>query len=264
MKETQTVGLNKSEKISLWAQWCVFALFQIFCTVSLVIMISRGWLSQTLITLVSMGCLCVPWLLKLIFKVRIPLWAYIFIEVYALCPMLGHAHAFYYWISWWDTWMHFCGGVAFAMLGGFLLHLFNGKSGKCNLFVTVCFAIFFSVTVSVAWEFIEYAADSWFHTDMQKDVFVDGLYSYFLTDGSYVGSMENIQSVQINGVEMKGYFDIGLIDTMTDMIFETIGALLYGALVLVVGSKALAIQPRILQKETTPQTEPSEEQAKNI
>ena len=78
---------------------------------------------------------------------------------------------------------------------------------------------------------------------MQKDVLVNDLYSYFLSDGSVVGTLENIQSVQVNGVALEGYIDIGLIDTMTDMIFETIGAVLYCALILIGRGKILAIIP---------------------
>ena len=41
------------------------------------------------------------------------------------------------------------------------------------------------------------------------------------------GSIPNIQSVSVNGLllPVDGYIDIGLIDTMLDMLLETVGAI---------------------------------------
>ena len=42
-----------------------------------------------------------------------------------------------------------------------------------------------------------------------------------------IGSIESINSVTVNGQALEGYLDIGLIDTMGDMMIETVGAVAY-------------------------------------
>ena len=55
---------------------------------------------------------------------------------------------------------------------------------------------------------------------------INSLTSYLLGDTLGVtGSIENIQSVTVNGVQIPGYIDIGLIDSMLDMLLETLGAM---------------------------------------
>ena len=42
------------------------------------------------------------------------------------------------------------------------------------------FGFCFSITIGVFWEFIEFSMDTLFHTDMQKDVFLDSVSSILL------------------------------------------------------------------------------------
>lgn len=92
----------------------------------------------------------------------------------------------------------------------------------CELFVL------FSISVSALWEFYEYGMDRWFGTDMQRDTLVTAIHSYDLGDAAgVIGSIDQIDSVIVNGVALEGYIDIGLIDTMGDMMIETAGAVVY-------------------------------------
>ena len=94
--------------------------------------------------------------------------------------------------------------------------------------MTAIFALCFSMAVSVIWEFCEYSADRFLGMDMQDDVVVDHINSYLLDDGIGVaGSIENIEEVIVNGQKLPvvGYIDIGLNDTVWDMMLETVGAI---------------------------------------
>ena len=97
--------------------------------------------------------------------------------------------------------LHFCGGVVFAMFGYYVVDLMN--KGNNTLLASISFAICFSVLVSVVWEFYEFGCDTFFHTDMQRDTLVNG------------------------------NLDIGLMDTMRDMLFETGGAIVFGIYALI-------------------------------
>ena len=90
------------------------------------------------------------------------------------------------------------------------------------------FALCFSVAIAVLWEFCEFGADTFLGMDMQDDTVIHGLTSYLLGDSlGMTGSIPNIQSVSVNGLllPVDGYIDIGLIDTMLDMLLETMGAI---------------------------------------
>ena len=82
-----------------------------------------------------------------------------------------------------------------------------------------------TITVSALWEFAEYGSDMLLGTDSQNDTYINGIHSYFLgKTAGQLGSIDGISQVVVNGMELPGYVDIGLIDTMGDMLIETLGA----------------------------------------
>ena len=133
----------------------------------------------------------------------------------------------------WDTILHTTNGFLMAAIGFCLIDFFN-RSEKFSiqmspLSVTLV-AFCFSMTTAVIWEFFEFSMDWFFHTDMQKDWIIHDIYSVTLNP-----EMKNIpihipvESVLINGKDLGvgGYLDIGLIDTMKDMIVNFIGAVVF-------------------------------------
>ena len=84
----------------------------------------------------------------------------------------------------------------------------------------------FSIAIAVLWECCEFGADTFLGMDMQDDTVIHSLTSYLLGESPGVtGSIENIQSVTVNGIVLPGYIDIGLIDSMLDMLLETLGSI---------------------------------------
>ncbi len=152
---------------------------------------------------------------------------YLYTLVYALGPMLGHSLHLYYLIPGWDKFLHISGGIIFALVGIVICGLMlKGDSSKRVL--TAVFALCFSMAVSVAWEFYEFGGDRLFGTDMQNDSIVTQIHSFTLNEAiGEVGSLQDIRSVTVNGEVMpwSGYLDLGLTDTMMDMLLETLGAL---------------------------------------
>ena len=130
----------------------------------------------------------------------------------------------YYTVPVWDKLLHISGGVMFAILGAYFFDLL-AKNKELPAVRTV-FALCFSMAIAVLWEFCEFGADIFLGMDMQDDTVVYSLTSYLLGNTLGVtGSIENIQSVVVNGVALPGYIDIGLIDSMLDMLLETLGAM---------------------------------------
>lgn len=166
-----------------------------------------------------------PMLAERIFAWHICLPMYLFTLIYAIGPMLGHCWKLYYMLPWWDKLLHTSAGVIFAILGAYLFDLLAQE--KQQPIARILFAFCFSVTVSVLWEFVEFGADTFLGMDMQNDRVVNGFTSYLLgqTLGT-TGSIHNIHSVVVNGIALPGYIDIGLHDSMLDMLLESLGALI--------------------------------------
>ncbi len=151
---------------------------------------------------------------------------YLLCLFYALGPMLGQTYRLYYSTVWWDKLLHFMGGLTFALVGSQLPALLS--PGEKNLALEIFCAFFFSVALAALWEFFEYGMDQFFAMDMQQDRFVSVLHSYRLGPSlGELGHLESIQSVTVNGQSLPGYLDIGLHDTMGDMLQESLGALLF-------------------------------------
>ena len=159
------------------------------------------------------------------FRCSLCLPVYIFALLYAVGPMMGQCWLFYYTISWWDNLLHACGGVMFAIVGAYFFERLTRR--KDHILAEALFALCFSVAIAALWEFAEFGADFVLGMETQDDTMITHLTSYLLGDSAGItGSIGNIQSVIVNGVPLPGYIDIGLIDTMTDMILESLGALI--------------------------------------
>lgn len=202
-------------------------------------MIIKHDLPNVVMSVSSMAFVLIPLLLGKIFHINMGIPLFTFCTLYAIGPLLGDVYKLYYLTTWWDDLLHFSGGIVFAILGFYLFKFIN-KNNKTNVLCTALFALFFSITVSCVWEFIEYGVDSVFMTDMQVDTVVTNLNSYYFGDGvGVVGSIEDIESVIVNGqlLEINGYLDIGLHDTMHDMLVETLGGVIICTFYLIMGNK---------------------------
>ena len=150
--------------------------------------------------------------------------------------ILGEINAFYIKIPIWDSILHTTNGFLMAAIGFALIDLFNRSekfSIKMSPYFVAFFAFCFSMTVGVLWEFFEFSMDQFFGLDMQKDWIVTAINSVKLNPiGANVPIHVDVQSVVINGEQwnLGGYLDIGLIDTMKDLIVNFIGAVVFSVI----------------------------------
>ncbi len=167
----------------------------------------------------------IPMIVEYLFHCRLALWLHVFIMLYGLGPMLGHSYGLFYTTTWWDKLLHCSGGVAFAIVG-YYLPLLIGEN-RMTPAMRLIFAVCFSMAISVMWEFMEYGQDMLLGFDTQNDTLISTIHSYLLGDTTgRLGRIEGISEVAVNGLSIPGYIDIGLIDTMGDMLIETLGAVL--------------------------------------
>lgn len=224
-------------------------LCEIFTVYTILMLLASGEPDRLLLAFATLLLAAMPMLLEKLLHCRISLPVYIFALAYAVGPMLGHCWKLYYTVPVWDKLLHISGGVMFAILGAYFFDLL-AKNKELPVVRTV-FALCFSMAIAVLWEFCEFGADTFLGMDMQDDTLVTHLTSYLLGEGVGVtGSIENIQSVVVNGITLPGYIDIGLTDSMLDMMLESLGALVTCLLILLDKGKRPMIRGMYTMQDT--------------
>lgn len=197
------------------------------CLVTGVYFLARGQVGAGLTCLGSILLVLMPAALEKWWGLEMSRGLYLFCLLYGLGPMLGNAFKLYYLTNWWDKLLHFSGGVVFGVLGTGIAPGLNRGQGTTRLLRAVL-GLCFSVAVAGVWELFEYGVDVCFGTDMQGDTVVYAIHSYALGPSPGVlGMIPEVREVTVNGRPLAGYLDIGLADTMRDMLVETVGAVGY-------------------------------------
>ena len=188
------------------------------------------------VCVLSLALFCVPMLIERSLDIDIPplMEGIIYCFIFA-AEILGEINSFYTLIPGWDTMLHTINGFLVAAVGFSLVDLFNRSerfSVKLSPLFLAIVAFCFSMTVGVLWEFFEFGMDQFFGTDMQKDFLVTTINSITLNpDG--LNNVEHlpIESLVVNGQDWMefpgGYIDIGLIDTMKDLLVNFVGAVVF-------------------------------------
>ena len=235
--------MNKKERI---ARLIGVLLCEAFAVITIIMMIVSKQYDRLLLAFATPFIILAPKILELLFRCKIDLPVYLFGLFYAIGPMLGQCYNLYYTVSWWDKMLHISGGVMFAFLGLFLFEKYVGKDKK-KMVMTAVFALCFSIAIAVLWEFCEFGADTFLGMDMQDDTVITHINSYLLNEGvGIAGSIENIEEVIVNGqvLPVKGYIDIGLTDTILDMLLETMGAVVVAIIYIVSKGKFAVFQKK--------------------
>ncbi|MDO4271078.1 MAG: hypothetical protein Q4C72_09180 [Eubacteriales bacterium] len=182
---------------------------------------------------------CIPMKLEKQLAIDIPpvMEGIIYCFIFA-AEILGEINSFYTIIPGWDTMLHTINGFLVAAVGFSLVDLFN-RSERFTFKLSPAFlaivAFCFSMTVGVLWEFYEFGMDQFFGTDMQKDFLVTTVNSVLLNpDGLNTVVHVPIESLVVNGQDWMqfpgGYIDIGLIDTMKDLMVNFVGATVFSVI----------------------------------
>jgi hypothetical protein len=145
--------------------------------------------------------------------------------------ILGEIQAYYLLFPYWDTILHTVNGFLAAAIGLSLIDILN-KNDKFSIslspFFVALVAFCFSMTIGVVWELFEFAMDNFMGFDMQKDTYITSFQSVLLNpDGHNVPVKVMVDNVTINGERWKAYIDLGLIDTMMDLLVNFIGATVF-------------------------------------
>lgn len=223
-----------------------FIVFYILRFLVLVCLVSQAFLHNyegLFLSILTLLLLYIPSWIQVKLRIEIPTG----LEISILCfifaaEILGEINAFYIVIPGWDTILHTLNGFLCAAVGFSLVLLLNDNEkltfDLSPLFLAVV-AFCFSMTVGVVWEFFECFMDQFMRLDMQKDTILHAFSSVMLdpAGGNHpvrVRDIADVILVHSDGTQqalgLGGYLDIGLLDTMKDLLVNFIGAAVFSVI----------------------------------
>ena len=135
--------------------------------------------------------------------------------------------------------LHTINGFLAAGVGFSLVDLLNENSKNINLsplyvaIVSFCF----SMTIGVVWEFYEYGMDKYLNLDMQKDRIVNKIATVYLDSNQsnkviLINDIKETHVITSDGVIVipDGYLELGLNDTMKDLMVNFLGAVVFSSI----------------------------------
>lgn len=217
------------------SSFIVYFVLRLFVIVTMILQFLNGNYENFFLCILTLILLIVPSLVQVTFKIELPTVLEILILIFIFsAEILGEIREYYLMFPMWDTILHTINGFLAAAIGFSMVDLLN-RSDKTVFQLSPVFtaivAFCFSMTIGVVWEFFEFGMDMVFGLDMQKDTVMQTIRSVTLNPAgrNVVTVLDNIKDVTVNGTEMGlgGYLDIGLIDTMKDLLVNFVGAAVF-------------------------------------
>ena len=240
---------KKRERASLWQRIrekkgiaLVYFLLRISVIAVMVAQFFNGEFQNVFLCVLTLFLFMTPSFVERRLHIDVPdtLEVIILLFIYA-AEILGEIRAFYIAFPYWDTMLHTLNGFLCAAIGFSLVDILNRDEHftlSLSPFFMAVTAFCFSMTIGVLWEFFEFAADHIFLLDMQKDRVISTI-STVMTDptgGNNPVIYQNITDVILVteqgdiSLGLGGYLDVGLIDTMKDLMVNFIGAVVFSVI----------------------------------
>lgn len=220
----------------------VYVLLRLSVIVMLVAQMFNGNFENVYTCILALLLFSLPSLIERRLHIDLPdtLEIIILLFIYA-AEILGEIQEYYVIIPFWDDILHTLNGFLFAAVGFSLVNILNRNKRvmlELSPFYMAVMAFCFSMTIGVLWEFFECAMDQFFLLDMQKDTVISSISSVLLdpTGRQRPFAIHGITDLIVvaNGEQIPlglgGYLDIGLLDTMNDLLVNFIGAAVFSFL----------------------------------
>ena len=221
----------------------VYVVLRLLIIISLVIQAVQGRYENVALCVLTLLLLLLPTVVEDTFKVDFPDVFEIIVMVFAFAAeILGEINAFYTLVPGWDTALHTVNGFMCAAIGFAIVDLFNRNkhlSVKLSPLYLAITSFCFSMTIGILWEFFEFGMDQLFGFDMQKDFVVNCINSVTL-DPEHMNRVVRVKDISDvivvtkEGEEISlgvgGYLDVGIIDTMKDLLVNFVGAVFFSVI----------------------------------
>lgn len=217
------------------SSFAVYMILRILVIITMILQLFNRNYENVFLCALTLILFVVPGFIQAEFKIELPTTLEIIILLFIFsAEILGEINSFYLIFPHWDTMLHTLNGFLAAAVGFSLVDLLN-KDDRLQFYLSPLFmaivAFSFSMTIGVLWEFFEFGMDQLLGFDTQKDTIIHMINTVELdpTLSNSVVSIKDITDVIVNGqsLGLGGYLDIGLIDTMHDLIVNFIGAIVF-------------------------------------
>ena len=230
--------LRELYKESSRVSFAVYIILRLLVILCMIRELMHGNIENALLCVLSLILFLLPVFIEKTFKIDLPTPLEVIILIFIFsAEILGEINNFYGLFHNFDDILHTINGFLSASVGFSLIYLLNENTDKLKLspiFVSLV-AFCFSMTIGVAWEFFEYGMDRYFGMDMQKDEYVETIKTVTL-DPEQKNQVVVIDDIDYTIIYNKNnepiaqvdhYLDIGLNDTMNDLIVNFIEALVF-------------------------------------
>lgn len=212
-----------------------YAVIRLLILAVMIRSITAGNSENVYTCLLSLFLLYLPSIIERKLEMRLPTALEITVVVFIFASeILGEIACFYVTVPFWDKAMHTVSGFIYAAVGYSMADILN-RDHRISFQLSPVFlavvAFCFSMTIGALWEIFEFSVDTLLQKDMQKDTVLHEITSVALdpTRSNIPITMSGIRDTVVNGqsLGLGGYLDIGLHDTMQDLIVNMIGALVF-------------------------------------
>lgn len=229
-KEMQYLEHMKRNK---WT-FAVYVLLRTIVVLAMVLSFVRGNYENIFTCVWVMFLLILPAIVERKFSIELPGTLEVIVMLFVFASLvLGEMGNYYIKFPHWDTMLHTTNGFLCAAAGFGMVDILNRnekiKFKLSPIFLAVV-AFCFSMTIGAVWEIFEFACDVFLKMDMQNDTLINGFSSSFLSGNTMeLVKIADVNTVSVNGQNLVGggYLDIGLYDTMMDLVVNFIGALVF-------------------------------------
>lgn len=184
-------NINKTEKIMLIISYVIK--FTLILAIPIAIY-EKNYMTLFL-SIMALILIFSPAMLKRNYKIILPTELEFILIIFIYGALyLGEIREYYFRYWWWDIFLHTISGIILGIIGFLIVYIINKESkidNHINSFFISVFSFTFAVTLGVIWEIFEFTMDQLFGLNMQKS---------------------------------------GLVDTMADLIVDSLGALLISIL----------------------------------
>ena len=221
----------------------VYFILRCLVILSMLLQIIHGNFYNAFLCILTLLLFTIPYFVDKEFSIKLPNVLEIIILLFIFsAEILGEIQNFYGIFEHWDTILHTINGFLCAAIGFSLVDILNRNENfhiKLSTAFVALVAFCFSMTVGVLWEFFEFTMDSSFRTDMQKDKLITSISTIALNPAKENNPIiiDNIKETLIYSTDSDnnlyvtsikgGYLDIGLIDTMKDLLVNFVGAVTF-------------------------------------
>lgn len=218
----------------------VYLVLRMLVILSLIRAIFRQEYHSVFLCVLSLWLMTMPSIIAKHLEIQLPSTLEIIILLFIFAAeILGEINSFYVRVPHWDTMLHTINGFLCAAIGFAMVDMLNRNerfSFQLSPMYLAIVAFCFSMTVGVLWEFLEYAGDTFFGLDMQKDTIIHTIRTVEMdpTRSNKVIVFKNITDtilVHADGTQtplgLGGYLDVGLNDTMKDLLVNFVGAIVF-------------------------------------